>query len=305
MIQKTFNEKGFEVSRGFRNTTVYRSAPCDLLLVINPNNLKEAIHELKQSEFTYYSGIRLENIDDLEFLTEFPLLLYLEVISDKPVNIAPIESLHNIRGLHIADPKNGLDFNKFPHLEIFIGKWHEKNQNLESCRDLRSILISNYNSKTKDFSELKNIVRLENLDIICSNIESLKGIETLKDLKNLMIAYAPKLKNISDITKTNLREIEFANVKKIEDYRFLSNLEYLRKIILDNCADIEDINWISYLNNLDFFTFMKTNIVDGDLDSLLHLPNLRYVGSFNKKHYNLKIEEINKQLSELHSKKHF
>ncbi|MBC8061545.1 MAG: hypothetical protein H7Y18_12890 [Clostridiaceae bacterium] len=304
MIQKTFNEKGYEVSRGFRNTTVYRAAPCDLLLVINPINLKETIEEFRNSEFAYYSGIRVENIYDLGFLAEFQSLLYLEVVSEKPINVAPIESLHNIRGLHVTELKNGLDFMNFPHLEIFLGKWHEKNQNLESCRDLRSIFINNYNSKTKDFCELKNIVRLENLHIIRSNIESLKGIETLKDLKKLMIAYAPKLKDIYDIGKANLREIEFAKTRKIEDYHLFGNIEYLRKIILDNCADIKDIKWISNLRNLDFFSFVETNIVDGDLNPLLDLPELRYVGYLNKKHYNFRMEEINDRLLGVHSKNH-
>lgn len=305
MIQRTFNEKGFEVARGFRNTKVYRAASCDLLLVINPNNMEEAIHEFRRSEFAYYSGIRVENISNLEFLSEFPLLLYLEVISDTSIDVNPIESLHNIRGLHVSEPKKGLDFSNFPNLEVFTGKWHENNKSIENCRDLRTLMITNYNSKTKDFSDLRSIARLEDLRIIRTNIESLSGIETLKDLKYLMIAYASRLKDISSIGKTNLREIEFDNIKKIQDYNSFGDLEYLRKIILSKCANIENINWIRILKNLDFFSFVDTNVIDGNLSPLLELQELRYVGSFDKKHYNLKIEELNKHLSEVHQQKHF
>ncbi|MHC1723214.1 MAG: hypothetical protein AB9836_08430 [Aminipila sp.] len=302
MVQKTFNEKGFEVSRGFINTTVYEAAACDLLLVLNPDNYKDSIAEFKNSPFAYYSGIRVENIYDLEFLVDFPNLLYLEVISDKPVNTNGIETLHNIRGLQIFEPKNGLDFRNFPHLEVFEGKWHKNNRNIGDCRDLRSILISNYNSKTKDFSELKNIVRLEYLQIIRSNIETLKGIETLKDLKYLMLAYATKLKDISEISKTNLREIEFDVLNSIEEYHFLGDIDYLRKMIIYNCSDMQNINWISKMKHLDFFSFVDTNVVDGNLSPLIQLPELRYTGTLDKKHYNLKEQEINNYLFELHNK---
>lgn len=305
MVQKTFNKRGFEVSRGFHNTTVYRAAPCDLLLTINPNNRKETIDEFRKSEFAYYSGIRLENIYDLEFLEEFPLLLYLEVFSDKPVNITPIEKLHNIRGLQIIEPKNGLDFSNFPHLEVFAGKWNENNKNIDSCRDLRSVMISNFNSKRKDFYELRNIVRLENLEIIRTNIESLKGIETLQDLKYLMLAYAPRLHDISDIGQTNLREIEFDCIKNIQDYSYLGAIKYLRKMRISKCGAIKNISWINNLKYLDFFTFVETNIVDGDLSPLLQLPELRYVGSFDKKHYNLKMDEIKSHIDRVHPQKHF
>jgi hypothetical protein len=49
------------------------------------------------------------------------------------------------------------------------------------------------------------------------------------------------------------------------------------------------------------FTFVETNVVDGDLSMLLELPELRYVGSVNKKHYNHNVDKLNEQLQARHA----
>jgi hypothetical protein len=52
------------------------------------------------------------------------------------------------------------------------------------------------------------------------------------------------------------------------------------------------------MNRLDQFSFVETNVEDGDLSPLLELPMLRYVGTMGKKHYNYKFEQINALLDE-------
>jgi len=46
------------------------------------------------------------------------------------------------------------------------------------------------------------------------------------------------------------------------------------------------------------FSFVETNVEDGDLSPLLELPTLRYVGTMDRKRYNYRFEELNKILEQ-------
>jgi len=114
----------------------------------------------------------------------------------------------------------------------------------------------------------------------------------------LEIAYAPKLQSLDEFTenKLGLREFDLTNCKKITSYSPISDLEFLRTLRLSSCSAIPDLRWVQGLNRLDFFSFVDTNVIDGDLTPLLDLPCLRYVGSLAKRHYQPHIDEINKRL---------
>jgi len=55
------------------------------------------------------------------------------------------------------------------------------------------------------------------------------------------------------------------------------------------------------MNRLDTFSFVETNVEDGDLSPLLELPMLRDVGTMDKKHSNYKFEQLNELLAERES----
>jgi len=59
-----------------------------------------------------------------------------------------------------------------------------------------------------------------------------------------------------------------------------------------------DLKWTRGMDRLDMFSFVETNVEDGDLSPLLELPTLRYVGTMDKKHYNYRFEEMNEILEQ-------
>ncbi len=60
-----------------------------------------------------------------------------------------------------------------------------------------------------------------------------------------------------------------------------------------------NLKWTEGMSYLDFFSFVETNVVDGDLSPLLQLPSLRYVGTMDKKHHNYyKCDAINALLNQ-------
>lgn len=277
-----------------------RAAPCRLLLDIRPETLDKSLELLAQhgSHGDLYSGLSISGITDLEYLREYPGLLYLE-IKDVPAKaLQCIEAVSNLRGLRLQSPKCGIDFGCFPELEEFVGDWHRDNAGIALCRELRTLRTWGFRSEQQDLSDLAGCVRLERLGLVKPGITSLEGIEALEDLRYLTVAYAPKISDLAPLASStvNLREIEFENLKNIADYAPLASIRKLRRLQVFKCAPMKDLEWTRGMEYLDFFSFVETNVLCGDLSPLLALPRLRYVGAGNRRDYSHSDNELNELL---------
>lgn len=290
---------GTAVADSWLTQRSYRAAYCDFLLPLTPKTKTAALAEFRRvGDLGKYSGLRISGIADLSFLSDFPDLLYLELVDQPKIKTAPLQALNNLRGLRIETPGTGIDFGWFPLLEVFVGDWHPDNKNVQQCRELRTLQAWNFKPESKDLTELAHIVRLDRLKLVKTNLESLRGIETLEDLRHCEIAYAPQLRSLSALAEGEhqLRELSLSNAKNIEDFRPIAGCRWLRTLKLGTCAPLPDLKWLEPLRRLDSFAFVETNVADGDLRPLLQLPELRYAGSMDKKHYNPRIDELNRQL---------
>lgn len=278
----------------------YRAAPAELLLNVTPRNKAAALKTFKQGRIPEVYGLRISGISDLSFLQEFPRLLYLEVIDQKRVNTRYLDCLENLRGLRLEAPGAGIEFGCFSELEVFIGDWHSDNHNLHRCRELRRLMIWQFQSRSPDLTDLAGIVRLEELKIVQTPITSLAGLETLDDLRYFDIAYAAKLESLDALAsgQSGIREISLSNAKKIQSYRPLAAVSHLRRLKISSCAPMPDLKWMDGMNELDLFTFVETNVDDGNLTPLLSLPKLRDVGTMDKRHYNYKCNALNELLAQ-------
>lgn len=285
-----------DVTTSSMSQKAYRAAPCDLLLVVTPQNQDAALTEFKHcGELGKYRGLHVSGIDDLSFLQEFPQLLYLELAGHKSINIRDLSGLENLRGLHVESPGSGIDFASFPQLEVYMGGWHAGHKNLASCQELRRLKIRNVNPRSNNLAALADVTRLEDVQITQSNIKSLAGIETLGDLRYFDIAYASKLQSLDALKHgvAGLRELSIEKCRKIASYEPIAALTQLRRLKLTGCAQMKNLRWVGGLKDLDFFSFVDTSVQDGDLSHLLKLPKLRYVGSLDKKRYNFKVDALN------------
>jgi len=140
---------------------------------------------------------------------------------------------------------------------------------------------------------------VEWLEITQTNIASLAGIETLEDLRYFHLSNAGKLRTLEALgaETIDLRELDIQTAKKIESYQPLGTLRRLRRLKLSSCAPMPNLSWVAGMNWLDSFSFVETNVEDGNLSPLLELSKLRYVGTMDKRHYNLKFDAINEMLN--------
>ena len=84
-----------------------------------------------------------------------------------------------------------------------------------------------------------------------------------------------------DLSNT-LEVLEITNCKKIKYEDVLFKMITLHKLILTASADLPDLSFISNLEKLKLFSFVDTNVLDGDLHIL---KDIEFVGFFNKRHY--------------------
>lgn len=291
----TFQLNGVELSSSSLTQRAYRAASCGFMVHVTPQNQSEALRAYVEGD---YSGIHLSGVSDLSFLKDFPSLRYIEIADQKDVNTRPLDGLTNLRGLRLDTPGTGIDFSCFPHLEVFVGDWHGDNCNVHMSRELRQLRAWHFKPKSGNLEDIANTTRLEWLALTQTSITSLEGLETLDDLRYLELAYAPKLESIEVFEENDLeiREIELQNAKRIATYEPLASFRRLRRLKISNCAPMPDLKWTNGMSNLDFLSFVETNVEDGDLLPLLKLPALRYVGTENKRHYSHKMEYLNELL---------
>ena len=286
---------GVEVHTSGLSQRAYRATPCTIVVPVTADNQNAALKDFRRLyKAGGCQGLHVSGIKDLSFLNEFENLLYLEIDGGKRVNVKPLEELSNLRGLYVESPGCGLDFSCFPELEGFGGKWHVENENLDQARELRWLKLDSFNPASKDFADLAGIPRLERLKIVRSTVLSLVGIETLEDLRYAELFYMSKLKTVDAFTalSVDIRELAIENANAIDSYKPIASIPRLRRLRLSHCAAMPDLTWTKGMENLDFFSFVETNVEDGDLTPLTKLPKLRYVGTMNKRSYNYTCEKL-------------
>jgi hypothetical protein len=204
----------------------------------------------------------------------------------------------NLCGLRLETPGTGLNFACFPELEVFVGDWHPANSNVYRCKELRQLRIWQFKPKSLDLGDLAYTPRLEWLALTQTGIASLAGVETLEDLRYFDVAYAPKLATLESLRldRVEIRELSLGKAKKVASYEPLASLRWLRRLRISSCAPMTDLRWTKGMNRLDFFSFVETDVEDGDLAPLLELPKLQYVGAMNKRNFNPSPDAINEIL---------
>ena len=109
-------------------------------------------------------------------------------------------------------------------------------------------------------------------------------------LRELTIFRASRLENISALSniKQTLTKLELDQCKRISSYDSLSKTINLRTLIIGNSAPIRSLSFVTSLQNLEFISFVGTNVVDGDLSPTI---GIGYVGFDDRRHYSHKFRE--------------
>jgi hypothetical protein len=163
-----------------------------------------------------------------------------------------LETLTNLIDLELHDtPNPPLDLLQFKMLESCYLKWHKRYpKQFFTLPNLKDITLAYYSEKNcEDLGQSKT---LKKIDLRQGSVESLRGLEGLRGLTHLSLAYMRNLNDVSAIG--NFRELEALHIEKcprVLNVDFVSDLPNLRKLFLDCGANgFVDLTWMTRLRKL-------------------------------------------------------
>ena len=271
-------------------------------LIVESDRLNDCMRYAVEKKITriYLQNNYGFNLSNVDFLKDFNFFTEISIIKDySEIDVSGVQFLKQLVHLTLSNGNQGLDFGSFPYLEDASVDWNNKLNNLHLCKRLNKLVLWLYKPKSGSFQELKNLSSVKSLKITQSNVNSLSGLEGLNQLEEFEAYYLTKLENFApvDVISQTLRSLTLENCKKLHDYEgALGSLTNLQKLILSRCGNLNDLQFVNHLKKLSFFSFVGTNITDGDL-SLLLKAKIEYVGFDDKRHYSHKMKEVNAKFS--------
>ncbi|PGH78041.1 hypothetical protein CN899_29235 [Bacillus thuringiensis] len=262
-------------------------------LLVSQKNLGECIDYINafninrlQISDMYYK------LEDVKFLEQCVNITHLSLDSSYLKDVSSIYNLKNLKSLSIIDSNYVLELNKLTDLECLSLYCDKKLTGLQDLSNLKSLSLWKYAPKGRDLNELKNLRKLEILNVTQCKINSLSGLENLESLKTMKLNYLRTLTTIGHVKYTNgiLRYLEIEACKNIEDFYEIQHLKSLETLNLFNCGDIPTIKFIQALNNLKHLSFVESNILDGDVS---FCEGIEFVSFTDKKHYSHKNKHFN------------
>lgn len=244
----------------------------------------------------------------LDFLVNFPNAEQITevVIAVNFDSLQPVSGFSALKALSIGGKsKQEIDFSVIRHLEslsitgnFIFRNLHELSLSSLAVAETKTFPFEEINSGLRslylrhvnmDWNQIDHFHELSNLELVQLPIQDLLGMKKLPSLMKCVIAYCSKLKDFRGLRFCRLlQDLELDHVKgvSVED---LSDLPNIRKLILSSVGTLPSIKFIDSLPTLKFLSFVGTNILDGDLTPCLRLD---YAGTLNKRHYNLKSDQL-------------
>jgi hypothetical protein len=154
--------------------------------------------------------------------------------------------------------------------------------------------LHKFKTKQPGFDELNGLISAEYLEVNQSNIKSFCGLEKLGAIKRLELSWCLKLESDFGLAelKDSLEWLHINTSRKFSPGPDLYALRDLKVLCMNGCGAIEDLGFLARMPNLLDFRFVGTTVLDGDLTPLLEHPCLVNAGFLDKRHYNLKSDDV-------------
>ena len=267
------------------------------ILARSQKTLEEHIQYIQENQFEKAYVVA----DDIAFLRQCPTITSLKIIpaySAAKFDYSPLYDMPNLKELncqtvygHKDALKADVDYSHFSSLQCVYASGAKGHRNLESVKGMRHLYLGQGQPASKaltgfDFSEL------EKLDLCQSPIRSLNGIDQAACIQKLSLSYCRSLEDVAALASVGetLTSLEIESCGKIKDFSWLYHLPNLENLVLFGSNTLPNLDFLESMPNLKSFRFTM-NALDGDLGLCQNIP---YVYCKNRKHYNLKNEDLPK-----------
>ncbi len=236
---------------------------------------------------------------DVSFLTNCPSIKYLTVVVEyDEFDFSPLYGMSQIKKVNYVNGTNTfhtIDYSKFKNLEE-LGLLVSKGIiNFNKIETLKNIVVTNFKGENYDLTDLfcsKNLIKLE---MITCKTKSLEGIQQSEKIQCVYLSYMRSLTDISALAKVKdtLQNLAIECCPKINDFSVLAELKNLEYLSLEGKNILPNLDFIKKLPKLKLLV-ISMPIEDGDLTPCLKLEYASITP--NKRHYNLKNEELPKNI---------
>lgn len=238
--------------------------------------------------------------NDLSYLSRFTDLQYLGVPRDVE-NIEMIYNLKMLKGLKIySSSLMKINLAVFDQLEYLWIIEDVTIRNFDFLYKIQFLYCQQWSNR--DLLHLRSAINLKRLYLDYNKkLETINGIEMLKNITELHINYCTKLVDISKIVELSdtIVKLSIIDCTKIQNYNCLSSLQKLYELVMVNIHSkkrnsVESVDFLSTMVNLTRF---RTNfrILDGNLLPLINMKDVQiseFFSNYNVKDRNLPHETV-------------
>jgi hypothetical protein len=289
-----------EDKRFFIDTGEKNSGNCLVLTSYWDESLRDIMFEkeinnLRLSRFAGWKD------NDVSFLKTLPFLKGVEVYADDIRDLSSMQDLKLLEYIGLdCNLSFDLDLNSFVNLKTLQVKWNKYIKNMFNLSSIEYLNIIKY--PYEDLFALHNYTNLKKLQLTSSKLKSLKGIDKLINLRSVDLFKCNQLETLESVDRLEiLEELDVQNCKKLNNLNQLSNLISLKTLFIEDCGEIQSLKPLqNSINLIKVWIGGNTTLIDGDIEVVIKLPKLKELSFVNKKHYNIKVHEVQGILNNKH-----
>lgn len=195
---------------------------------------------------------------------------------------------------------NTVWFDQLPADEVRTADFGQRSTTKESLLGGRYLQVRNFKSKHKDFEDFPANGSVQYIQLALSNVASFKGVSNLGKVKRMEVYHCLTLESDHGLSEVS-DSIEWLHIDQSKKFCVgdeLLGISKLKVLCLNRCASLQNLDFLTRFPQLLDFRFVDTNVVSGDLTPILCHPTLCSVGFLDKRHYNMRFEELKEKLAE-------
>lgn len=194
---------------------------------------------------------------------------------------------------------NTIWFDQLDESSYYQASLKEEKLDIERFGNVEYSILWYLRVKNQSFDRLPNSDKLKYLELNWANLSELRGLAKFPSLKRFEAHYCTKLETLDGIQSVNkLEYLHINQSKKLKISEHLLKLTDIKVLCLNSCGEIPSLDFLSNFKKLIDFRFVNTSIKSGDLKPIIEHPAIRTVGFLNKRHYNMKYDQVGEILKE-------
>ena len=224
----------------------------------------------------------------------------ISVLIIPPVTAGDIYELSkeftSIRGIVLGAGENLVDFDCFKNLRHYRGPWPGRVPDI--FRNLESLVTRNVKNTTENADRIAEMTGLQHLSITGARFGNMDMLENLTCLKLLLLLNMPLLTDIGGLKYlARLEELEMSNcIRCTVSSELIVRLKNIRKLIFTKVGQIDSVEFCRTLRRLELFTFLDSDIVNGDLEPILASASLRHVDGRRSSKFEPSLDSVRREI---------